>query len=89
MPRVSGRAGIDYLAGMEEKVCIVTGGTSGLGLALVEALHRAGAEVAFVARNADRVDETAQRYGLSMGIAGYILGVDPVAKVHRLRGIYA
>ena len=29
----------------------VTGGTSGLGLALVEELRRGGADVAFVARN--------------------------------------
>jgi glutamate dehydrogenase (NAD(P)+) len=35
------------------------------------------------------VDETAQRYGVSMRIAAYILAVDRVAKVHRLRGIYA
>ena len=33
----------------------VTGGTSGLGLALVRELHRRGASVAFVARTADRV----------------------------------
>ena len=33
----------------------VTGGTSGLGLALVEALRRRGASVAFVARDEQRV----------------------------------
>jgi NADPH:quinone reductase-like Zn-dependent oxidoreductase len=40
----------------------VTGGTSGLGLALVEALHREGASVAFVARRADRVAAVAARH---------------------------
>jgi glutamate dehydrogenase (NAD(P)+) len=35
------------------------------------------------------VDEVAQRHGTSMRIAAYILAVDRVAKVHRLRGIYA
>ena len=33
----------------------ITGGTSGLGLALVDALHDAGAKVAFVARDAHPV----------------------------------
>ena len=37
----------------------ITGGTSGLGLALVRALHAGGAKVAFVARDAQRVASTA------------------------------
>ena len=37
----------------------VTGGTSGLGLALVRALHAQGARVAFVARDAGRVQRVA------------------------------
>jgi NAD(P)-dependent dehydrogenase (short-subunit alcohol dehydrogenase family) len=40
----------------------VTGGTSGLGLALVKALSARGAEVAFVARHADQVARVAARY---------------------------
>jgi NAD(P)-dependent dehydrogenase (short-subunit alcohol dehydrogenase family) len=48
----------------------ITGGTSGLGLALVEALHERGAEVAFVARTAERVGEVADRYPGVHGIAG-------------------
>jgi NAD(P)-dependent dehydrogenase (short-subunit alcohol dehydrogenase family) len=48
----------------------VTGGTSGLGLALVEALHAQGAKVAFVARGAQRVREVAQRFPGTHGIAG-------------------
>jgi NAD(P)-dependent dehydrogenase (short-subunit alcohol dehydrogenase family) len=50
----------------------VTGGTSGLGLALVETLRGLGAEVAFVARSADRVAEVADRYPGTHGIAGDI-----------------
>ena len=38
----------------------VTGGTSGLGLALVGELHGRGAQVAFVARDADRVSAVAR-----------------------------
>jgi len=48
----------------------VTGGTSGLGLALVEALAARGAAVAFVARNEVRVAEVASRVAGTHGIAG-------------------
>ena len=48
----------------------VTGGTSGLGLALVRALHARGAQVAFVARDAARVANTAAGLPGTHGIAG-------------------
>ena len=48
----------------------VTGGTSGLGLALVEALHRQGADVAFIARDAVRVAAVAKRFPGTHGIVG-------------------
>jgi len=48
----------------------VTGGTSGLGLALVEALHERGAAVAFVARDAARVVALARRLPGTHGIEG-------------------
>lgn len=48
----------------------VTGGTSGLGLALVRTLRRRGAEVAFVARNAQRVAEVAREVQGSHGVVG-------------------
>src|SRR5438132_221402 len=38
----------------------ITGGTSGLGLALVHELSRRGARVAFVARTHERVDQVAR-----------------------------
>ena len=41
----------------------VTGGTSGLGLALVRLLVSRGAHVAFVARTAPAVEDTARRTG--------------------------
>jgi NAD(P)-dependent dehydrogenase (short-subunit alcohol dehydrogenase family) len=48
----------------------VTGGTCGLGLALVDALARSGAQVAFVARDAHRVRAVALRRPGTHGIAG-------------------
>jgi NAD(P)-dependent dehydrogenase (short-subunit alcohol dehydrogenase family) len=48
----------------------VTGGTSGLGLALVRALHARGAHVAFVARDAARVARTVASLPGTHGIVG-------------------
>jgi NAD(P)-dependent dehydrogenase (short-subunit alcohol dehydrogenase family) len=48
----------------------VTGGTSGLGLALVDQLKAAGAHVAFVARDAQRVSAVALRRPETHGIVG-------------------
>jgi NAD(P)-dependent dehydrogenase (short-subunit alcohol dehydrogenase family) len=48
----------------------ITGGTSGLGLALVRALHAAGANVAFIARDAQRVASTAATLPGTHGIVG-------------------
>ena len=47
----------------------VTGGTSGLGLALVRELRARGAEVAFVARGRERVERIAEETG-AHGIVG-------------------
>jgi NAD(P)-dependent dehydrogenase (short-subunit alcohol dehydrogenase family) len=46
----------------------ITGGTSGLGLALVEALRSRGASVAFVARQPERVADVARRNAGTHGI---------------------
>jgi NAD(P)-dependent dehydrogenase (short-subunit alcohol dehydrogenase family) len=48
----------------------VTGGTSGLGLALLRELRRRGACVAFVARSAERVAEVARAHDGTHGIVG-------------------
>lgn len=48
---------------------VVTGGTSGLGLALVRQLTENGAHVAFVARSADDVEKVATDTG-AVGIVG-------------------
>src|SRR5262245_66192194 len=56
----------------------ITGGTSGLGLALVEALAARGAAVAFVARDATRVDEVARRLGTAHGFVGDVARKDDI-----------
>jgi NAD(P)-dependent dehydrogenase (short-subunit alcohol dehydrogenase family) len=48
----------------------ITGGTSGLGLALLRALHARGAHVAFVARGAERVARIARSLPGTHGIVG-------------------
>jgi NAD(P)-dependent dehydrogenase (short-subunit alcohol dehydrogenase family) len=56
----------------------ITGGTSGLGLALVGLLHEAGARVAFVARGRDRVEAVQRRYPGTHGIVGDISSKDAI-----------
>jgi NAD(P)-dependent dehydrogenase (short-subunit alcohol dehydrogenase family) len=56
----------------------VTGGTSGLGRALVAELLRRGAHVAFVARHADAVRRTADELHGSHGIVGDVSRKDDI-----------
>jgi NAD(P)-dependent dehydrogenase (short-subunit alcohol dehydrogenase family) len=56
----------------------ITGGTSGLGLALVDVLTRRGARVAFVARTRERVDEVARAHPPAYGIVGDVAKKDDI-----------
>jgi NAD(P)-dependent dehydrogenase (short-subunit alcohol dehydrogenase family) len=56
----------------------VTGGTSGLGLALVDALARSGARVAFVARGRERVEHVAREHPGTYGITGDVSSKDDI-----------
>jgi NAD(P)-dependent dehydrogenase (short-subunit alcohol dehydrogenase family) len=56
----------------------VTGGTSGLGLALVRELRARGAEVVFIARNESRVGEVAREIAGAHGIAGDVADKDSI-----------
>ena len=53
---------LDLQTNCSELRVAVTGGTSGLGLALVRELRRRGARVAFVARTPERVDAVAHAH---------------------------
>jgi NAD(P)-dependent dehydrogenase (short-subunit alcohol dehydrogenase family) len=48
---------------LQDKVAVVTGGASGLGLATVEALHHGGAKVLILDLNEDKGRAVAQRLG--------------------------
>jgi NAD(P)-dependent dehydrogenase (short-subunit alcohol dehydrogenase family) len=60
---------------------LVTGGTSGLGRALVSELRRRGAHVAFVARTPDRVERVASEEPGTLGIVGDVADKDAI---HRM-----
>src|SRR5262249_60864360 len=71
---------------------LVTGGTSGLGLALVRELAASGARVAFVARGRERVERVAREIPGTHGIVGDVASktdIHPIAlqAVCELRGL--
>jgi NAD(P)-dependent dehydrogenase (short-subunit alcohol dehydrogenase family) len=66
---------------LDEVRVAVTGGTSGLGLALVRELLARGARVAFVARTAERVDAVARAHPGSVGIIGDVAQKE---EIHRI-----
>jgi NAD(P)-dependent dehydrogenase (short-subunit alcohol dehydrogenase family) len=68
----------DRLAGAR---VAITGGTSGLGLALVRELTRRGAQVSFVARNAERVAQVAQQERGTHGVVG---DISDKRQIHRV-----
>src|SRR5215210_648583 len=59
----------------------ITGGTSGLGLALVRELLGRGARVAFVARTRERVETVARENTGAHGIAGDVASKDDIYPV--------
>ena len=59
----------------------VTGGTSGLGLALVHLLHSEGARVAFVARDGERVASVSRALAGTHGIVGNVALKDDIYPV--------
>jgi NAD(P)-dependent dehydrogenase (short-subunit alcohol dehydrogenase family) len=59
----------------------ITGGTSGLGLALVREWHARGARVAFVARDAARVAQVQAQLAGTHGIAGDVAAKDDIHRI--------
>ena len=60
---------------------LVTGGTSGLGLALVKELTARGAEVAFLARQRERVERVARDLPGTHGIVGDVSAKDDTHRI--------
>ncbi len=54
--------------GIRQRAYLVTGGSSGLGLAGARALVAEGAQVAIVARSADRVAQTVEQLGAEVAV---------------------
>jgi len=65
---------------MQSARVLITGGTSGLGLALVRELTARGASVAFVARTAERVAAVVREYG-AHGIVGDIARKEDIHRI--------
>lgn len=69
------------MAQLVGKRVAITGGSAGLGLALVRELIGRGAEVAFVARHPEGVVRVAQEFGCAHGVVGDVSKKD---ETHRI-----
>jgi len=75
------------MAQLSETRVLVTGGTSGLGRAMAQALVQAGAQVALTSRDAERAQATAAELGA--GAVGIQLDVrDPTSVSAAVDGAY-
>lgn len=63
-------------SGVTDSVCVVTGGASGIGSAISEALLSEGASVAVIARDADRLADFAKEMTLKTGSTPLVLSAD-------------
>src|ERR1051325_4330952 len=69
------QGGDDSLAGLR---VAITGGTSGLGLALVREFVARGASVAFAARHIEGISQTLSQFPGAHGIAGDVSKQDDI-----------
>ena len=55
---------------MKDKIVLITGGTSGIGLALAECFGKNGSRIAFTGRDKSRIEETEKKLA-SIGIESF------------------
>ena len=56
--------------GLQDRVCVVTGSTAGIGLETARMLANEGARVVVSGRDADRVESARAEVGAALGLAG-------------------
>ena len=69
---------------LEDKVAVVTGGSSGIGRAIALALAQGGCKVAVVGTSRERIDETLARMPARSHCSGYVCDVADLAAVMAL-----
>ncbi|MDX6402178.1 MAG: 3-oxoacyl-[acyl-carrier protein] reductase, partial [Gaiellaceae bacterium] len=55
--------------GLEDRICLVTGSTAGIGLETARLLAAEGAQVVVNGRDPDRVEEARAAVGAALGVA--------------------
>jgi NAD(P)-dependent dehydrogenase (short-subunit alcohol dehydrogenase family) len=69
---------------LDNKVAVITGGNSGIGLAIAKRYQQEGAKVAVMGRNADTLAEAASALGAgALIVKGDVTSVDDVAKLFK------
>ena len=72
--------------GLRDRVCVVTGSTGGIGLAVAHVLADEGARVVVTGRDAERVESARRASGAELGVVCDLIDPQgPEALVERVR----
>lgn len=77
---------VEKLFCVSGKKAIVTGGARGLGYAMAEGLHNAGAEVVLIATNEERLKQAAEKLGRNGAKVSYVVG--DLSKLEKIKEIF-
>jgi NAD(P)-dependent dehydrogenase (short-subunit alcohol dehydrogenase family) len=68
---------------LQDKVAVITGGNSGIGLAIAELFHREGARVAIFGRDATTLERAARRIGAdTLAVAGDVRRIEDLGRLY-------